>query len=101
LLSKLFKYTVFAYLTSLIFKLMKYLRLFIFEIGEWYLKDLEGSRCGPLLAPFQNSKEENSREFPQEFFFHGERPKVHVLIEEQGFGITDLSCIGKVSACQF
>jgi len=81
---------------SLISKFVQYLGLFIFEMGEWYSKDLEGSRCGPLLAPSQHSTEKNSRELPQNINI-----KVHVLIEQQGFGINDLSCIEKVSACKF
>jgi len=55
--SKLFKYTIFGYIW-----------LFIFKTGERYLRDLEGSRCGPLLAPYQHSTEENSRELPQNMF---------------------------------
>jgi len=35
------------------------------------------------------------------YVFNGQRLNVHVLNEQQGFGITDLSCIGKVSACKF
>ena len=38
--------------------------------------------------------------FPQNVF-HGQRLNVHVLIEKQGFGSTDLSCIENVCAANF